>query len=115
MLAAPARLRQSADFQLTVRRGVRAGRANLVVHVLARADDQPTRVGFTVGSQVGGSVVRHRITRQLRALVAPMLPSLPSGANVVVRALPSAAQCGRPALARDLHEALGAAVRKALA
>lgn len=115
MLAAPARLRQSADFQLTVRRGARAGRTSLVVHVRDRADDQPTRVGFTVGSQVGGSVVRHRLTRQLRALVAPMLPGLPRGADVVVRALPAAAHCGRPALARDLHEALDAAVRKARA
>ncbi|MDP2012983.1 MAG: ribonuclease P protein component [Actinomycetota bacterium] len=113
MLAAPFRLRQSADFQATVRQGVRAGRTNLVVHLLCRQVDEPARIGFTVGAQVGGSVTRHRLTRQLRALSRPLLPSLPAGTNVVVRALPTAATVEFQTLAVEFPEALASALRKA--
>ena len=113
MLAAPFRLRQSADFQTTVRQGVRAGRPNLVVHVLCGQADRPARIGFTVGAQVGGSVTRHRITRQLRELSRPYMTTLPAGATVVVRALPSAATTSFQDLSVDLHEAFASALRKA--
>jgi len=113
MLAAPSRLRQSADFQATVRQGVRAGRSNLVVHLLRRQIAAPARIGFTVGAQVGGSVTRHRLTRQLRAVSRPLVAELPAGTDVVVRALPSAATVGYAALAAELPEALFAALRKA--
>ena len=36
-------------------------------------------------------MVRNRVKRRLRAIVAADLPSLPAGARVVVRALPAAA------------------------
>ncbi|HBJ72920.1 MAG TPA: ribonuclease P protein component [Actinobacteria bacterium] len=113
MLAAPSRLRQSADFQQTVRQGVRAGRPHLVVHLLFRQVEEPARIGFTVGAQVGGSVTRHRVTRQLRALSQPLLRTLPAGTNVVVRALPNAATVGFQTLAAELPEALSSALRKA--
>ena len=113
MLAAPYRLRQSADFQQTVRQGVRAGRPNLVVHLLCRQVDQPARIGFTVGAQVGGSVIRHRLTRQLRALGRPLLASLPDGTEVVVRALPRAAQSSFRTLSLELPDAVASALRKA--
>lgn len=113
MLAAPFRLRQSADFQQTVRQGVRAGRSNLVVHLLFRQVNEPARIGFTVGAQVGGSVIRHRLTRQLRALSRPLVSTLPAGSQVVVRALPSAAAASYAVLAAELPEAFAAALRKA--
>jgi len=113
MLAAPHRLRRSADFSATVRQGARAGRPNLVVHCLFRHVQEPPRVGLTVGVAVGNSVVRHRVSRQLRALIAPMLTSMPAGTHVVVRALPGAATCGSDALGADLHSGLAAAMKKA--
>lgn len=115
MLAAPHRLRRSRDFTLTVRQGARAGRPSLVVHCLLGAGHEPARVGFTVGGSVGGSVVRHRVTRQLRALSQPLLPTLPEGATVVVRALPSAVTCDHADLAAQLQGALATALRKAAA
>ena len=113
MLAAPHRLRQSADFSLTVRQGARAGRSTLVVHCLLRHVDDPVRVGFTVGATVGNSVVRHRISRQLREIIKPLIAGLPEGTNVVVRALPGAAQCGRDSLIADLTGGLADAFKKA--
>jgi len=113
MLSAPNRLRRSADFSATVRQGARAGRPNLVVHCAIRHAQEPPVVGFTVGAAVGNSVVRHRVSRQLRALVRPLLASLPIGTQVVVRALPGAATCGSVALGADLKSGLSAALKKA--
>ena len=67
MLPAPARLRRREDFTLAVRRGRRAGRDTLVAHYLAPDGAVPVaRAGFVVGRAVGNSVVRHRVSRQLR-------------------------------------------------
>lgn len=68
--------------------------------------------GFVVNKAVGGSVVRHRVARRLRHLVAPRLAELPSGARVVVRALPPAATASSAELAEDLDSGLRSALRK---
>jgi ribonuclease P protein component len=68
--------------------------------------DPPVRVGFVVSKAVGGSVVRTRVKRRLRHLVRDRLPSLPSGAILVVRAAPAAAGATSAELARDLDRCL---------
>ena len=60
------------------------------------------RAGFVVGKAVGNSVVRHRVTRQLRAAVRAELHRLPPTADLVVRARPEAATAGSAVLRRDL-------------
>jgi ribonuclease P protein component len=60
------------------------------------------RAGFVVGKAVGNSVVRHRVTRRLRAVVAGELHRLPATADLVVRARPEAADAESSALRRDL-------------
>lgn len=106
MLPARHRLRSRDEFTATVRRGRRAGRPTLVVHLLAAATPDPVRVGFVVNRAVGGSVVRHAVVRRLRAQVAPRLHRLPAGALVVVRALPPAASATSATLGADLDAAL---------
>jgi ribonuclease P protein component len=54
VLAAVHRLRTSAEFTETVRRGRRAGRPLLSAHLLVTADDAPPRVGLVVCKAVGG-------------------------------------------------------------
>ena len=88
------------------RRGRRITTQHLVVHVLTRPQEQPPRAGFVVGKQVGNSVIRHRVTRQLRHLLAPVLPVLAPGTDVVVRALAGAHGA-------DLREELTTALHKA--
>ncbi len=68
-------------------------------------------VGFVVGRAVGGSVQRHRVTRQLRHLVRARLDRLPGGSRTVVRALPAAHGRHAAELAADLDAALGALLR----
>ncbi len=77
-----------------------------MVHVARPARVGPVKVGFVVGKQVGGAVVRNRTKRRLRALVRPLVPRLLPGTHVVVRANPAAAAAGTPAMAQDLLSAL---------
>lgn len=110
MLPAPHRLRRPADFSAVVRRGRRAGRRHLVLHLLEPSGTEegaaPVRVGFVVSKAVGGSVVRNRVERRLRHLVRDQLDALPGGARAVVRANPAAAAVGSDVLARDLASAV---------
>ncbi|WP_197319547.1 ribonuclease P protein component [Saccharomonospora sp. NB11] len=105
MLPADARLRRSDEFRAVMRGGVRCGRRRLVLH--ARVEpDQPRKAGFVVSKAVGNSVVRHRVTRRLRHLVAQRLGTLPEGSALVVRALPAAAAASSAELGADLDAAL---------
>ena len=106
MLAAVHRLRTSAEFTETVRRGRRAGRPLLSAHLLVTADGAPPRVGLVVSKAVGGSVVRHRVSRRLRHLLRERLAALPDGSRLVVRAAPAAATATSGALATDLDAVL---------
>jgi ribonuclease P protein component len=64
------------------------------------------RAGFVVGRAVGNSVVRHRVTRRLRAAVREELHRLPPAADLVVRARPEAATAESARLRRDLASGL---------
>ena len=63
-------------------------------------------MGLVVGKAVGTSVVRHQVSRRLRAQLRPRLDLLPAGADLVVRALPEAATASSAALGRDLDRVL---------
>jgi ribonuclease P protein component len=63
-------------------------------------------VGFVVGKSVGGSVVRHRVTRRLRVVCAERLSLMPAGSGTVIRALPEAAGATSVQLGKDLDLAL---------
>src|SRR5699024_8977972 len=101
VLPVDARLRRSEEFRAVMRGGVRARRRRLVVHALID-DNGPAKVGFVVSKAVGNSVVRHRVTRQLRHLIRPRLGTLPQGTALVLRALPAAATANSSELAADL-------------
>jgi ribonuclease P protein component len=113
MLPAAHRLRRSTDFAGTVRGGRRASRGSVVVHFIppAGTGDQPVKAGFVVSKAVGGAVLRNKVRRRLRHIVAARLAQLPAGSSLVVRALPSAAAVGYPAMEKDFDDALAAAQR----
>jgi ribonuclease P protein component len=84
-----------------------------VVHLHCATSDGVPRAGLVVSKAVGGSVVRHRVSRRLRHLLAPRLGELPAGAMVVVRALPPAADATSAELGDDLDSGIRAVLRKA--
>ncbi len=107
MLPRRHRLTRPEQFRAVLRGGSgRAGTRALVVH---RRDHLPThsvRVGFVVSKAVGNSVVRHRVTRRLRALMAQRVAGLPTGTDLVIRAKPPAALADSRSLGQDLDSAL---------
>ena len=97
MLPAKNRLRTSKDFALTTKTGVRATSLSLVVYLKTNtinslndtnADNSNTPlVGLIVNKSVGGSVVRHRVSRQLRHLASTHISNIPTGSRLVIRVL----------------------------
>jgi ribonuclease P protein component len=76
-----------------------------VLHLLA-VPETGVRVGFVVARAVGGAVIRNRVRRRLRHLVAGRLTRLPDGSRLVVRATPEAATMSSADLGRALDRAL---------
>ena len=106
MLSSENRLRRRTEFTDVVRRGRRASRSLLTVHLLQVADPAPARAGLIVSKAVGGSVVRSSVSRRLRHQLREVIGALPPGSRLVVRASPAAAAADSAALGRDLRGAL---------
>ena len=94
MLPAKNRLRTSKDFALTTKTGFRATSLSLVVYLKTNSSIQTNAsnssaplVGLIVNKSVGGSVVRHRVSRQLRHLAATQISNIPSDSRLVIRVL----------------------------
>lgn len=115
MLPAVHRLRSAAQFRATTRGGSKAARRSVVAYVLLPTTAEPAQsgavAGLIVSRAVGGSVARHRAARRLRSSVANILPGLPGGTSVVLRALPGAAE--DPELPAQVVGAIDQAARHA--
>jgi len=85
-----------------------AGTALLAVHRrdVDRPDAASPRVGVVVSKTVGNSVVRHRVSRRLRAIVATRIQHWPAGTDLVVRATARAARASSAELGAALDQAL---------
>ncbi|WP_418275443.1 ribonuclease P protein component [Isoptericola jiangsuensis] len=114
MLPAAHRMRRSVDFERAVRRGTRAGRSTVVVHLNRQTEeaDGPL-VGLVVSKAVGNAVHRNLVKRRLRTAAARHLDVLPGDALVVLRALPGAAEAEYGQLEHDVARALARAVHRA--
>ena len=96
MLPKKARLTTSEDFAKATKSGLRLTSENLVgyLYISPAANNvnnkQPAKCGLIINKSVGGSVMRHRIARQLRHDLAPKLETFPTNSLFVVRVLKSA-------------------------
>lgn len=106
------RVRTAADFARIVRSGARSGRRNVVLYGARTSDSMPSRVGFIVGKNVGNAVTRNLVKRRLRHASAEWVAAHPAGYDVVIRALPAAADSDWPALRKDFTGSLAAVVRR---
>lgn len=64
------------------------------------------RFGLIVSKAVGNAVIRHRVARRLRHMCHQMISELPSDTDVVIRALPGAADASSAELLRQMRTAM---------
>lgn len=100
MLAKANRIVRGDDFRRIVRSGRRAGCQVAVVH-RAKPEAAVIRFGFIVSKQVGNAVVRNRVRRRLSEIVRAELPAIEQ-ADIVIRALPAAADADFARLRADI-------------
>ncbi|CAB4692460.1 MAG: ribonuclease P protein component [Actinobacteria bacterium] len=110
MLPTKNRLRASKDFALTTKTGVRATSLSLVVYLRTNLSNlNDPQVGLIVNKSVGGSVVRHRVSRQIRHLISGHLQNIPTSSQVVVRVLRN-----QPNYETELNDLMPKVISKAL-
>jgi ribonuclease P protein component len=90
VLAKPNRLTRGSEYKAVVRRGVKCAGAHTVTYVGDLGESANARFGFIVSKQVGTAVARNTVRRRLKAVCASVLYDIRPGADVVIRALPSA-------------------------
>jgi len=108
MLPAALRLSATTKITATLRAGRRHANPFFVLHVV-KTNDTNAKFAFAVNKKIGNSVVRHRITRQLREVVQQNLSSVPVGCHIVVRALPQIRQASFAQLCQSFTETIGKA------
>lgn len=112
MLAKANRLVRADDYKRLVRRGRRTTSANTVVYLVKSPVESPVRFGFIVSKAVGIAVVRNLVRRRLKSLGNELLPVLHPGTDIVIRALPGAAQAGWATLRSEIFEAVAGGERR---
>lgn len=104
------RLSRSAEFDRVYREGRAHAGPHLVVHSFPRQDDEPARLGLSVGRKVGGAVERNRVKRLLRDAFWGLADDLPPGHDFVVVARADASSLdGHEAARLELEELLAKA------
>jgi ribonuclease P protein component len=77
------RIRSRDTFQRLRTAGTRGGSGPIRVRFVEETSWSTANVAYALGKRLGGAVVRNRLRRQLRAIVAELAPSLPPGAYLV--------------------------------
>jgi ribonuclease P protein component len=88
VLPVSARLTSPQEFARTTKSGLRVTSEHFVgyLHITPAANENP-RAGLIIGKAVGGSVRRHRVSRQVRHALAAELSKFPQGSLIVIRGL----------------------------
>ena len=93
MLPVSARLTSPQDFARTTKSGLRVTSEHFVGYLHINpvtnnsAVNENPRAGLIIGKGVGGSVRRHRVSRQIRHAISTTLKDFPQGSLIVIRGL----------------------------
>ena len=107
MLAKANRVTSAADYRRIVRTGRRRGGALVLAYAKPGGDGSPLRMGVIVAKNVGGAVVRNRVRRRIKAVGWELAREV-VGLDVVVRALPPAANAPFADLETEVRAAVQA-------
>jgi ribonuclease P protein component len=86
VLAPINRLTSREDFQRVTKSKIRSHTKTLTGYLLTEPELTEPKIGFIVAGNVGSSVSRHRVARQLRHATRNSINILPKSSLVVVRA-----------------------------
>lgn len=106
MLPRAHRLTRGADISHVIRKGRAIRLPHATIHLWITTPETPVRAAFVVGKAVGNSVIRSTVSRRLRHGFAPLIPALPAGSQVVVRAFSGSDALPAPEWTRALSRAL---------
>lgn len=106
MLARPNRLTRGAEYKAVVRRGAKCAGPHTITYVVSSDQAVSARFGFIVSKRVGTAVTRNTVRRRLKAVCAQALPQVREGAQIVIRALPGAADADFHTLQREIGRCL---------
>jgi ribonuclease P protein component len=99
------RIRKRAEFLRLYQEGRKAGTRSLVVYALPSGASSP-RLGITVSSKVGNSVVRNRAKRLIREAYRRMPSIVESGLDLVINGRQAIAETSFPQVCAELEQAL---------
>lgn len=106
MLAKANRITSADDYRAVVRRGAKVAGAHTVSYLRSREAGTDARFGFIVSKKVGTAVRRNLLRRRLKAVCHEALGDGVRGVDVVVRALPGAAEVQWPELREEVLDAI---------
>ncbi len=112
MLPRSARLRKRQEFEQVYQQGKRITMKAFTLYAHHRGDDETTRFGFVIGRRFGSHVARNRLKRRLRAVVRPMLSTLPRGYDCVFVARQALPETRFPELQQQVAQAFRQAFGK---
>jgi len=111
VLAKANRITSADDYRVIVRRGAKVAGAHTVSYVRSRESGTDARFGFIVSKKVGNAVRRNLVRRRLKAVCHDALVGGLRGVDVVVRALPGAADAEFGDLRSEVFDALARRAR----
>jgi ribonuclease P protein component len=106
VLAKANRITSADDYRAVVRRGAKVAGAHTVSYLRSRESGTDARFGFIVSKKVGIAVRRNLLRRRLKAVCHEALVDGVRGVDVVVRALPGAAEVEWPELREEVLNAI---------
>jgi len=114
MLAKANRLLRADDFRATMRYGRKVSTGSLVLYLKRDLGNPQARFGFVVAKTVGNAVVRNLVKRRLRSIARENLGEFPAGTDVVVRALPAAAEADWHKLSTEFKTGVSKAFQRGI-
>jgi ribonuclease P protein component len=112
VLAKANRITSADDYRVIVRRGAKVAGAHTVSYLRSRESGTDARFGFIVSKKVGTAVRRNLVRRRLKAACHEAVVDGIRGVDVVVRALPNAADAAWPELRAEVLDALARPARR---